>query len=114
MVKYSDSESVFSALANETRRAILEDLRGGPKAISDLAEPFEMSLVAVSKHVHILEEADLLRIRREGKSRVCHLHVEPLRDAVHWIGRFADFWQDELNQIERHLQGEPREPTDEE
>jgi len=111
MVKCADPQTVFSALANETRRSILEALRGGPRSITDLAEPFDMSLVAVSKHVHILEEADLLRIRRGGRSRICHLDPEPLLDAVQWISRIADFWDDELNQIERHLQASPPGPT---
>lgn len=104
MVNYKDPvEGVFSALANPTRRSILERLRSGSRSISALAEPFDMSLVAVSKHVHRLEEAGLVRIRREGRSRVCELDPGPLRVGRRWIDRFRHFWSDELNQIDRYL-----------
>lgn len=106
MVNYPDREALFSALANGSRRSILESLRSGPKAISELAEPFDMSLVAVSKHVHGLEDAGLLRIRRRGRSRVCHLEPEPLLVGLRWMAGFASFWQDELDQIERYLEAE--------
>lgn len=97
------AEAVFSALANPTRRSILERLRTGSHSISALAEPYDMSLVAVSKHVHRLEEAGLVRIRREGRSRICYLHPDPLRVGHRWIDQFRHFWRDELDQIERFL-----------
>lgn len=104
MVNYEDPvEGVFSALANPTRRSILERLRGGSRSISALAEPYDMSLVAVSKHVHRLEEAGLVRIRREGRSRVCELDAGPLCVGRRWIDRFRHFWSDELDQIDRYL-----------
>ena len=104
MVKLESHEALFSALANGTRRSMLDRLRSGPRTISDLAGPFDMSLVAVSKHVHVLEDAGLVRIRREGRSRLCHLDPEPFRDGLRWMARFASFWQDELDQIERFLE----------
>lgn len=104
MVKQTAPDSLFSALSNGTRRAILEDLRAGPRSISELADPFEMSLVAVSKHVHVLEDAGLVRIRRRGRSRICRLDAAPLLDGVRWLAGFASFWQDELDQIERYLE----------
>lgn len=110
MVKYSadpsapsDVEAVFSALANPTRRSILEDLRAGPRSISELAEPFDMSLVGVSKHVHRLEDAGLLRIHRQGRTRYCRLEPGPLRAGDRWIGQFRSFWTDELEQVDRYL-----------
>lgn len=109
MVNYPDSDDLFSALANPTRRSILEALRSEPRTISDLARPFDMSLVAVSKHVHVLEDAGLVRIRRRGRSRVCHLDPEPLRGALRWIARFGSFWEDEMDQIERYLAADDAE-----
>lgn len=104
MVKLSDDPAVFPALANPTRRSILERLQSGPRGISDLAEPFDMSLVAVSKHVHALEDAGLVRIHREGRRRVCHLDPRPLLPALRWLAGIASFWTDELDQIERYLE----------
>ena len=103
MVKSAGVETLFSALANPTRRSILETLRSGPRSISGLAEPFEMNLVGVSKHVHVLEDAGLLRIRREGRTRVCHLDPEPLRAGERWMDQFRSFWRTELDQVDRRL-----------
>jgi len=107
MVKLPEDDVLFSALANPTRRSILERLREGPRAIGELAEPFDMSLVAVSKHVHTLEEAGLLEIRRRGRSRICTLRPGPLRRPLRWIAGFARFWEAELDQVERWLAGTP-------
>lgn len=107
MVKYNEREveAVFSALANPTRRRILERLRTEAPSISELAEPFDMSLVAVSRHVHVLEEAGLVRLRRDGRSRFCHLEPGPLREGDRWLCQFRGFWEDELEQIDRFLTG---------
>lgn len=94
-------EAIFSALGNPTRRRIVERLSTGARSISELAEPFEMSLVAVSKHVHVLEESGLVRIRRDGRSRVCHLEAARLRLGKRWLDQFRDFWEDELDQVDR-------------
>jgi len=109
MVKSNAPTPFFSALANPTRRALLEDLRHGPRSISDLAEPFDMSLVGVSKHVHVLEDAGLVRIRRQGRRRICRLEPEPFREGLPWLAGFASFWTDELDQIERWLEARGRE-----
>lgn len=106
MVKFkAEQDAVFSALANATRRSILERLRSGARSISELAEPFDMSLVAVSKHVHRLEDVGLVRIRREGRTRFCHLNPAPLRAGDRWMEQFRSFWRSELDQVDRWLRG---------
>lgn len=96
-------DDLFSAMAHPTRRDILDRLRSGDRAISELAEPYDMTLPAVSKHIRVLEDAGLIRIRREGRVRVCRLEAEPLLGCREWIARFAAFWRVELDQLERYL-----------
>lgn len=103
MVKYIEDDRVFSALAHPVRRSMLERLAEGSRGISELAEPYEMSLVAVSKHVHVLEEAGLVRIRKEGRTRVCRLDPGSLRPVATWVERFRVFWEHEMDQIDRFL-----------
>lgn len=104
MVYYrSQVDRVFAAVADPTRRAILERLRGGERAISDLAVPFDMSLPAVSKHIRVLERAGLVGIHRKGRVRLCSLRAEGLQAGQEWIARFRDFWSAELDQMERYL-----------
>ncbi|MGD8319839.1 MAG: metalloregulator ArsR/SmtB family transcription factor [Gemmatimonadota bacterium] len=113
MVKYRpDIDSVFSAVADPTRRHILERLRTGEHAISDLAEPFDMTLPAVSKHIHVLERAGLVAIRRSGRIRLCSLRTDGLRAAQAWITRFREFWLAELSQVERYLRADERDPKE--
>lgn len=106
--KNRELEAIFSALGNPTRRRIVERLGTGARSISELAEPFEMSLVAVSKHVHVLEESGLVRIRRDGRSRVCHLEPAALREGRRWLDRFRGFWEDELDQVDRFVRNSER------
>lgn len=114
MVKHSPRVTrLFSALSNPTRRGILETLRSGERAISELAEPYDMSLVAVSKHVRVLKEAGLLRIRREGRSRLCRLDPEPMIEGMEWMARFRAFWGAELDQIQRFLEAGESAPDPE-
>lgn len=101
----SDIGPVFGALADPTRRSILEVLRTGERPISELARPFDMTLPAVSKHVHVLERAGLVDVRRSGRVRLCRLRAEALRAGLDWIAGFAAFWQAELDQVERYLSG---------
>ncbi len=104
MVYYSEQvDQVFAAVASPTRREILDRLRQGEQPISTLAQHFDMTLPAVSKHVHVLESAGLLHIRREGRTRVCHLDPSPLRVGERWLERFRGIWEDELTQIARYL-----------
>lgn len=99
---YFNSERMdrtLAALADPTRRAIVQRLSRGALTISELAAPFEMSLPAVSKHVRVLERAGLLRQERVGRSRRCHLTARPMREAVRWMARYRDFWETSLDAL---------------
>jgi DNA-binding transcriptional ArsR family regulator len=105
MVKYSQDalSRVFRALADPTRRAILARLTSGECTVGELAEPFEMSLPAVSKHLNVLEDAGLLVRERDGRIRRCHLDPLPMRAAADWIETYRTFWEAQLGQLERYL-----------
>jgi DNA-binding transcriptional ArsR family regulator len=91
---------VLAAVADPTRRAILDRLRRGPARITDVAEPFEMSLAAVSKHVQILERAGLLRRTRRGREHSLTLDARPLRRVARWTSRYERFWNERLDRLE--------------
>ena len=95
--------STFSALADPTRRAIVERLTRGDVSVGELAEPFDMSLPAISKHLSVLEDAGLLVRTREGRVRHCRLIEEPLRDALEWIATYGSFWEGQLDSLGRFL-----------
>jgi DNA-binding transcriptional ArsR family regulator len=82
----------FSALADPTRRAILARLVSGESSVTELAEPFEMSLPAVSKHLKVLEHAGLIKRGREAQWRPCRLDAGPLKDAAEWLESYAGNW----------------------
>ena len=105
MVKYrSDHLSdVFSALADPTRRAILARLALGETTVGDLAEPFEMSLPAVSKHLGVLEAAGLIERERHGRLRRCQLNAGPMKDAADWIARYRAFWEGRFDALAEYL-----------
>jgi DNA-binding transcriptional ArsR family regulator len=96
-------DATFGALADPTRRAILATLAGGPHTISSLAAPLPMSLVAVSKHISVLERAGLVARTRSGRSQVCTLSASPLRDAAAWLDSYHHFWTTRLDGLERYL-----------
>ena len=96
---------VFHAVADPTRRAILDRLRGGGIAVSDLAEGFDMTRPAVSKHLRVLREARLVREERDGRQRVYRLTPGPLRDVSQWIESYRTFWSANLLSLKRHLEG---------
>jgi DNA-binding transcriptional ArsR family regulator len=101
-----DSESLdraFSALADPTRRAILERLANGPASVGDLAAPFEISLPAISKHLTVLERARLIRREPEAQWRLCRLDPEGLQPAVAWIDRARAFWTESLDALADYL-----------
>ena len=99
-------DRVFSAVADPTRRAILASLRRRPATISVLAEPFEISFAAVSKHVIALERAGLLRREIVGREHHCHLIARPLEEAADWLERYRGFWESRLDALEaRVLEG---------
>ncbi len=96
-------DAVFGALADPTRRAIVERLTGGEASVGELAEPFDMSLPAISKHLTVLEDAGLLARRKDGRVRHCRLIEAPMRDALEWIATYGSFWEDRLDSLDRFL-----------
>lgn len=97
---------VFHALSDPTRRAIVQRLSQDSGTVSELAEPFEMSLNAVSKHLKTLENADLITRDKTGRTSVCSLNSEALRNASGWILQYTDFWNEVLDSLEIHLDSE--------
>ena len=94
---------VFSALADPTRRAILARLAEGPATVNEIAEPFDMTLPAVSKHLKVLERAGLISRGRQAQWRPCKLEAEPLREATEWMGRYRQFWDQSFDRLDAHL-----------
>ena len=102
--------ATFAALADPTRRAILARLSSGEASVTELAEPFEMSLPAVSKHLKVLERAGLITRGREAQWRPCRLEAAPLRDTANWLERYREFWEQSFDRLDDYL----REIRDEE
>jgi DNA-binding transcriptional ArsR family regulator len=94
----------FAALADPTRRAILTRLTTGEASVSELAEPFEMSLPAVSKHLKVLERAGLIARSRDAQWRPCRLDAEPLKMADEWIEGYRKFWEESFDRLDEYLQ----------
>ena len=108
MVNYKPLDETFSALADPTRRAILENLsqNGMPAAglaVTSLAEPFDISLPAISRHLKVLERAGLIVRQKEGRIHRCGLDAAPLREADRWIGEYRGFWEDQLGALADYL-----------
>jgi DNA-binding transcriptional ArsR family regulator len=95
--------ATFSALADPTRREILARLASGEATVNELAEPFDISLQAVSKHLKVLEHAGLISRGRNAQYRPCRLESEPLDDATDWIDRHRQVWEDRFDRLEQHL-----------
>jgi DNA-binding transcriptional ArsR family regulator len=93
----------FSALADPTRRAILARLIAGEVSVTELAEPFAMSLPAVSKHLKVLERAGLIKRSREAQWRPCRLVAGPLKDAADWLEHYRHFWEESLDRLNDYL-----------
>jgi len=108
MVKYeSDAlDRVFGALADPTRRQLLERLTPGPVRVTRLAEPFSMSLPAISKHLRVLEGAGLLRRTRLGREHHLELRAGPMREALRWMERYRRFWEGSLEALADYLEKE--------
>ena len=105
MVKYQSDplSEIFGALADPTRRAILARLALGETSVGELAEPFEMSLPAVSKHLGVLETAGLVQREKQGRVRRCQLDGRPLEAAATWIEHYRRFWEARLDSLARYL-----------
>lgn len=104
MVQYQVLDRTFAALSDPTRREILQRLGERPASISELAEPFGMSLTGLKKHVQILEEARLVTTEKIGRTRQCRLGPEHLEDAVHWIEIFRRQWERRLDGLEAYFE----------
>lgn len=98
-----DLSRTFAALADPTRRAILARLSHGQASVGDLAEPFAMSLPAVSKHLQVLEKAGLIARGRDAQWRPARLVAEPLAPAADWIENYRRFWEHSFDELDRHL-----------
>ena len=96
--------TTFYALADPTRRAILARLATGACSVTELAEPFDMSMPAVSKHLRVLERAGLIARGREAQWRPCHLNATPLKEVAEWTERYRRFWERKLDSLELYLQ----------
>jgi DNA-binding transcriptional ArsR family regulator len=94
---------VFRAIADPTRRAMIDQLRGGDLTASELADPYEMSRPAVSQHLRVLLETGLVEVRREGRQRVYGLTAEPLKNVFDWVAHYAEFWPERLRELESFL-----------
>jgi DNA-binding transcriptional ArsR family regulator len=105
MVKYQDPplDAVFAALADSTRRGILESLSGGEAAVSELAAPHDMSLPGFMKHLRVLEDAGLVQRSKEGRVVSCELTAAPMQAAAAWISRYEKFWTEKLDSLARYL-----------
>ena len=112
MVKHSplSLDATFAALADPTRRRILESLSRQQMRVTDLAEPFAMSLPAVSKHLRVLEDAGLLKRHRLGREHLIELEAAPMRKAQDWIAQYRKFWEGSLNALAEYLESE-NQPT---
>jgi len=107
---------VFGALAHPTRREILARLARGEATVGELAEPFDVSRPAISKHLRVLEEAGLVDRARDGRTSRCELDASPMREAAEWVTRYRAFWDARLDALTRYVESEttpPEEETDE-
>src|SRR5215472_1886133 len=95
--------TTYAALADPTRRAILMRLATGEATVGELAEPFAMSLPAVSKHLKVLRRAGLIARGRRAQWRPCRLEAGPLRDAAQWLEYYRRFWDDSLDRLDEYL-----------
>jgi DNA-binding transcriptional ArsR family regulator len=99
-------DHTFGALADPTRRALVATLAGGPRTVGELAAGLPMSLVAVGKHLVVLERAGVVDRTRDGRTVVCSLRPRALREAARWLDAYRRFWTDRLDSLEHYLAGE--------
>jgi DNA-binding transcriptional ArsR family regulator len=104
--KRRELDLVFRALADPTRRQILERLAEGRTRVTGLAQPFSMSLPAVSKHLRVLEAAGLLSRERHGREHVLSLEAGPLKDALRWMERYRRFWEGSLVALAEYVENQ--------
>ena len=95
--------ATFAALADPTRRAILARLAAGERSVTELAEPFDITLPAVTKHLKVLQRAGLITRGREAQWRPCRLAATPLREVADWVERYRRFWDERLDRLDAYL-----------
>lgn len=105
----------FAALADPTRRAMLARLISGPTTVTELAEPHDMSLPAISKHLRVLERSGLIERGRDAQWRPCRLKAAPMKEAVDWLERYRRHWEESLDRLDAYLKelqtkGKPHDP----
>jgi DNA-binding transcriptional ArsR family regulator len=96
--------TTFAALADPTRRAILARLLSGERSVTELAEPFDMTMPAVSKHLRVLERAGLIARRRDAQWRRCQIEAGPLKEVADWTERYRHIWEERLDRLDTYLQ----------
>jgi DNA-binding transcriptional ArsR family regulator len=106
-------DRAFAALADPTRRAILARLALGEAAVTELAEPFQMSLPAVSKHLKVLERAGLITRSHQAQWRYCRLEPAPLKQVADWVGDYKRFWDESYERLDEYLEDLKRTSTQE-
>jgi DNA-binding transcriptional ArsR family regulator len=106
-----DLSLTFSALADPTRRAMLERLAQGPATVTELAEPFRLSLPAISKHLKVLERAGLIERGREAQWRPAQLKAEPLKDVSDWLEQYRKNWEESFDRLEEYIRKIQKENT---
>lgn len=104
--------TVFGALADPTRRAILARLTRGDATVAELAAPFAVSQPAISRHLKVLERAGLISRRRRATARLSHLEAEPLRQATAWLARYQEYWDESFDRLDALLAALGDEQTD--
>ncbi len=111
MVTFSTDQlnQTFAALADPTRRAILARLAEGDASVKQLAKPFDVSRPAISKHLRVLERAGLVRRTKDGRVSHCGLDARPMKQAADWVERYRRFWEDQLDQLTRYLEGKEQD-----
>jgi DNA-binding transcriptional ArsR family regulator len=114
MVKYLPAPSldrIFAALSDPTRRRILDLLARAELCVTDLAKPFSISLPAISKHLRVLEKAGLVKRKRDGRVHRLRLEAKPMRDAVVWIERYRNFWEEQFDALADYLERQQKKGT---
>lgn len=110
-LKAEKLDAVFHALGDSTRRRMLRNLSQGERTVSELAEPFEISLAAASKHIQTLERAGLIRREVRGRVHLCRLESKPLSNAHAWLQSYERFWNNSLDELEQLLRDEQSKPS---
>jgi len=106
-------DSIFHALADPTRRSILRDVSRGEKSVSEVARPFKLTLAAVSKHLNVLEAAELIARERRGSFQIVRLNPRELKPAEEWLAYYEKFWNTRLDSLQKYLDKNSKGESDE-